>query len=51
MCAIFEGGPALWERFRDELREQHVLRPLEAVEGSVLAEMGRAYEVARTAEG
>lgn len=48
-----EGGPALWERFMDELRHEHLGSPLPAApEGrTVRAELQAAYEavVAREA--
>lgn len=37
-----EGGPALWERFMDELRHLHLGAP--APERSVLAELQAAYQ-------
>ncbi|GAB2598942.1 winged helix-turn-helix transcriptional regulator [Pseudactinotalea suaedae] len=43
------GGPAMWERFMDELRELHLGQPRPDGAGSVLAELTEAYlaEIAR----
>jgi DNA-binding HxlR family transcriptional regulator len=41
-----EGGPALWERFMDELREQHLGISRPPGSGSVFAELQAAYEAA-----
>lgn len=38
------GGPKLWERFMDELREQHLGIPRPPGARSVLAELTAAYE-------
>lgn len=40
---LAEGGPAMWTRFMDELRERHLNRRPARDEG-VLAELTRAYE-------
>lgn len=45
-----EGGPELWDRFMDELREQHLGIPRPAGTPSVFAELQAAYEAA-VAEG
>jgi len=44
------GGPQMWERFMDELRELHLGQPRPDGAGSVLAELTEAYlaEVARS---
>jgi DNA-binding HxlR family transcriptional regulator len=41
-----QGGPALWEEFMDELREQHLGTPRRAGAASVFARLGAAYEAA-----
>ena len=38
------GGPALWEQFMDELREQHLGTPRPANRESVFARLRAAYE-------
>jgi hypothetical protein len=38
------GGPELWDRFMDELRERHLGLPRPAGEESVLAYLQAAYE-------
>ncbi|GAA4164382.1 helix-turn-helix domain-containing protein [Gryllotalpicola daejeonensis] len=40
------GGPELWERFMDELREQHLGTPRRAGQASVFAELNTAYAAA-----
>lgn len=40
------GGPELWDRFMDELREQHLGIPQPAGARSVFAELQAAYEAA-----
>jgi DNA-binding HxlR family transcriptional regulator len=40
------GGPQLWGRFMDELREMHLGIPRPAGTGSVFAELRAAYEAA-----
>lgn len=40
------GGPELWDRFMDELREQHLGIPRPPGTPSVLAELRAAYEAA-----
>ena len=40
------GGPELWERFMDELREQHLGIPRAPGKPSVFAELQAAYEAA-----
>jgi DNA-binding HxlR family transcriptional regulator len=40
------GGPELWDRFMDELREQHLGIPRPAGTPSVFAELRAAYETA-----
>jgi DNA-binding HxlR family transcriptional regulator len=39
-----EGGPALWERFMDELREEHLGTPSQRHGPSVREELQAAYE-------
>lgn len=41
-----KGGPELWERFMDELREQHLGIPRPAGSASVFTELREAYEEA-----
>jgi DNA-binding HxlR family transcriptional regulator len=41
-----QGGPELWERFMDELREQHLGIPRAPGTPSVFAELQAAYEAA-----
>lgn len=41
-----QGGPALWEEFMDELREQHLGIPRPAGAASVFARLRAAYEAA-----
>lgn len=41
-----QGGPHLWERFMDELREMHLGTPRPEGAGSVFAELQAAYEAA-----
>jgi DNA-binding HxlR family transcriptional regulator len=41
-----KGGPPLWDRFMDELREQHLGIPRPAGTPSVFAELQAAYEAA-----
>lgn len=41
-----QGGPPLWDRFMDELREMHLGIPRPAGTGSVFAELQAAYEAA-----
>lgn len=41
-----QGGPELWERFMDELREQHLGIPRPPGTPSVFAELQAAYEAA-----
>ena len=43
------GGPELWERFMDELREQHLGIPRAPGSPSVFAELQAAYEAAMRA--
>lgn len=42
-----EGGPALWDRFMDELRAEHLGAPREDSAGSVAEQLQQAYERAR----
>lgn len=44
------GGPALWDRFMDELREMHLGTPRPEGTGSVFAELQAAYEAAMAEE-
>ena len=46
-----QGGPALWDRFMDELREQHMGIARPAGTPSVLAEIQAAYLAAVTEAG
>lgn len=41
-----EGGPALWDRFMDELRAEHLGIPRKDDAGSVAEQLQRAYEQA-----
>jgi DNA-binding HxlR family transcriptional regulator len=43
-----QGGPELWDRFMDELREQHLGIPRPPGTPSVFAELQTAYEAAMT---
>ena len=45
------GGPELWDRFMDELREQHLGIPRPTGTPSVFAELQAAYETAVTGAG
>lgn len=45
------GGPELWERFMDELREQHLGVPRPPGAPSVFAELQAAYEAAVAGTG
>ena len=46
-----QGGPELWERFMDELREQHLGIPRPPGTPSVFGELQAAYEAALTMSG
>ena len=46
-----QGGPELWDRFMDELREQHLGIPRAAGTPSVFAELQAAYQAALEESG